>query len=68
MKLFKTYLSFLGIALYCIMCKDELYNKETNNEELIDMVFTAHSNHPLSRTVLGADGGTVTWQENVKLE
>ena len=65
MKLFKTYLSFLGIALVFASCaKDELYNKETNNEELIDMVFTAHSNHPLSRTVLGADGETVTWQEN----
>lgn len=65
MKLFKTYLTFLGIALVFASCaKDELYNKETNNEELIDMVFTAHSNHPLSRTVLGADGETVTWQEN----
>ena len=65
MKLFKTYLSFLGIALVFASCaKDELYNKETNNEELIDMVFTAGSKHPLSRTVLGADGETVTWQEN----
>ena len=65
MKYFKTYLSFLGIALVFASCaKDELYNKETNNEELIDMVFTAGSKHPLSRTVLGADGETVTWQEN----
>ena len=65
MKHFKTYLSFLGIALVFASCaKDELYNKETNNEELIDMVFTAGSKHPLSRTVLGADGETVTWQEN----
>ena len=46
MKLLKTYLTFLGIALVFASCaKDELYNKETNNEELIDMVFTAHSNH-----------------------
>lgn len=65
MKHFKTYLSFLGIALVFASCaKDELYNKETNNEELIDMVFTAGSKHPLSRTVLGADGETVIWQEN----
>ena len=65
MKHIKTYLSFLGIALVFASCaKDELYNKETNNEELIDMVFTAGSKHPLSRTVLGTDGETVTWQEN----
>ena len=65
MKHFKTYLLCLGLALTTVSCsQDDFDNTETTSEKLVDMSFIAGSSQPVTRTVLGTDGSTVTWQTN----
>lgn len=65
MKHFKTYLLCLGLALTTASCsQDDFDNTETTSEKLVDMSFIAGSSQPVTRTVLGTDGSTVTWQTN----
>ena len=65
MKHFKTYLLCLGLALTTASCsQDDFDNTEATSEKLVDMSFIAGSSQPVTRTVLGTDGSTVTWQTN----
>ena len=65
---FKTYLLCLGLALTTASCsQDDFDNTEATSEKLVDMSFIAGSSQPVTRTVLGTDGSTVTWQANDKI-
>ena len=65
MKHFKTYLLCLGLALTTASCsQDDFESNDTASDKLIDMSFTAGTAQPVTRTVLGTDGSTVTWQTN----
>ena len=65
MKHFKTYLLCLGLALTIASCsQDDFDSTEATSEKLVDMSFIAGSSQPVTRTVLGTDGSTVTWQTN----
>ena len=65
MKHFKTYLLCLGLALTTASCsQDDFDNTEATSEKLVNMSFIAGSSQPVTRTVLGTDGSTVTWQTN----
>lgn len=65
MKNFKTYLLCLGLALTTASCsQDDFDSTEATSEKLVDMSFIAGSSQPVTRTVLGSDGSTVTWQTN----
>ena len=65
MKHFKTYLLCLGLALTTASCsQDDFDSTETTSEKLVEMSFIAGSSQPVTRTVLGSDGSTVTWQTN----
>ena len=68
MKNFKTYLLCLGLALTTASCsQDDFDSTEATSEKLVDMSFIAGSSQPVTRTVLGTDGATVTWQTNDKI-
>ena len=68
MKHFKTYLLCLGLALTTASCsQDDFDNTEATSEKLVEMSFIAGSSQPVTRTVLGSDGSTVTWQANDKI-
>ena len=68
MKHFKTYLLCLGLALTTASCsQDDFDSTEATSEKLVDMSFIAGSSQPVTRTVLGTDGSTVTWQANDKI-
>ena len=68
MKNFKTYLLCLGLALTTASCsQDDFDSTEATSEKLVDMSFIAGSSQPVTRTVLGSDGATVTWQTNDKI-
>ena len=68
MKHFKTYLLCLGLALTTASCsQDDFDSTEATSEKLVEMSFIAGSSQPITRTVLGTDGATVTWQTNDKI-
>ena len=68
MKHFKTYLLCLGLALTTVSCsQDDFDSTEATSEKLVEMSFIAGSSQPITRTVLGSDGATVTWQANDKI-
>ena len=68
MKHFKTYLLCLGLALTTVSCsQDDFDSTEATSEKLVEMSFIAGSSQPVTRTVLGSDGATVTWQTNDKI-
>ena len=55
----------LGLALTTASCsQDDFNNTEATSEKLVEMSFIAGSSQPVTRTVLGTDGSTVTWQTN----
>ena len=65
MKHIKTYLLCLGLALTTASCsQDDFDSTEATSEKLVEMSFIAGSSQPVTRTVLGSDGATVTWQTN----
>ena len=65
MKHFKTYLLCLGLALTTASCSQDGFDStEATSEKLVEMSFIAGSSQPVTRTVLGSDGSTVTWQTN----
>ena len=65
MKQFKAYLLCLGLALITVSCsQDDFGNGDSDSENLVEMSFIAGSSQPVTRTVLGSDGATVTWQTN----
>ena len=65
---FKTYLLCLGLALTTASCsQDDFDSTEATSEKLVEMSFIAGSSQPVTRTVLGTDGSTVTWQANDKI-
>ena len=68
MKHFKAYLLCLGLALTTVSCsQDDFGNGDSDSENLVEMSFIAGSSQPVTRTVLGSDGATVTWQTNDKI-
>ncbi|WP_456100484.1 hypothetical protein [Prevotella jejuni] len=68
MKHFKAYLLCLGLALITVSCsQDDFGNGDSDSEELVEMSFIAGSSQPVTRTILGSDGATVTWQANDKI-
>ncbi len=68
MKHFKAYLLCLGLALITVSCsQDDFGNGDSDSENLVEMSFIAGSSQPITRTVLGSDGATVTWQANDKI-
>ena len=68
MKHFKAYLLCLGLALITVSCsQDDFGNSDSDSENLVEMSFIAGSSQPVTRTVLGTDGSTVTWQTNDKI-
>ena len=68
MKHFKAYLLCLGLALITVSCsQDDFGNGDSDSENLVGMSFIAGSSQPITRTVLGSDGATVTWQANDKI-
>lgn len=68
MKQFKAYLLCLGLALITVSCsQDDFGNSDNDSENLVEMSFIAGSSQPVTRTVLGSDGATVTWQANDKI-
>lgn len=68
MKHFKAYLLCLGLALITVSCsQDDFGNSYNDSENLVEMSFIAGSSQPVTRTVLGSDGATVTWQANDKI-
>ena len=68
MKHFKAYLLCLGLALITVSCsQDDFGNDDSDSENLVEMSFIAGSSQPVTRTVLGSDGATVTWQTNDKI-
>lgn len=67
-KHFKAYLLCLGLALITVSCsQDDFGNGDSDSENLVEMSFIAGSSQPITRTVLGSDGATVTWQANDKI-
>ena len=76
--LLKTYALCMGLALSVVSCsKDDFGDGDTTDEQLVEMSFTStglekpsteetasQSNQIKTRTVLGSDGATVTWQTN----
>ena len=68
MKHFKAYLLCLGLALITVSCsQNDFGNGDSDSENLVEMSFIAGSSQPITRTVLGSDGATVTWQANDKI-
>ena len=79
--LLKTYALCMGLALNVVSCsKDDFGDGDTTDEQLVEMSFTStglekpsteetasQSNQIKTRTVLGSDGATVTWQANDKI-
>ena len=79
--LLKTYALCMGLALSVVSCsKDDFGDGDTTDEQLVEMSFTStglekpsteeaasQSNQIETRTVLGSDGATVTWQANDKI-
>ena len=79
--LLKTYALCMGLALSVVSCsKDDFGDGNTTDEQLVEMSFTStglekpsteetasQSNQIKTRTVLGSDGATVTWQTNDKI-
>ena len=79
--LLKTYALCMGLALSVVSCsKDDFGDGDTTDEQLVEMSFTStglekpsteeaasQSNQIKTRTVLGSDGSTVTWQANDKI-
>ena len=79
--LLKTYALCMGLALSVVSCsKDDFGDGATTDEQLVEMSFTStglekpsteetasQSNQIKTRTVLGSDGATVTWQANDKI-
>ena len=79
--LLKTYALCMGLALSVVSCsKDDFGDGDTTDEQLVEMSFTStglekpsteetasQSNQIKTRTVLGLDGATVTWQANDKI-
>ena len=79
--LLKTYALCMSLALSVVSCsKDDFGDGDTTDEQLVEMSFTStglekpsteeaasQSNHIKTRTVLGSDGATVTWQANDKI-
>ena len=79
--LLKTYALCMGLALSLVSCsKDDFGDGDTTDEQLVEMSFTStglekpsteetasQSNQIKTRTVLGSDGATVTWQANDKI-
>ena len=79
--LLKTYALCMGLALSVVSCsKDDFGDGATTDEQLVEMSFTStglekpsteetasQSNQIKTRTVLGLDGATVTWQANDKI-
>ncbi len=77
----KTYALCMGLALSVVSCsKDDFGDGDTTDEQLVEMSFTStglekpsteetasQSNQTKTRTVLGSDGATVTWQANDKI-
>ena len=77
----KTYALCMGLALSVVSCsKDDFGDGDTTDEQLVEMSFTStglekpsteetasQSNQIKTRTVLGSDGATVTWQANDKI-
>jgi len=58
----------LGLALTTASCsQDDFDSTEATSEKLVEMSFIAGSSQPITRTVLGSDGATVTWQTNDKI-
>ena len=76
--LLKTYALCMGLVLSVVSCsKDDFGDGDTTDEQLVEMSFTStglekpsteetasQSNQIKTRTVLGSDGATVTWQTN----
>ena len=79
--LLKTYALCMGLALSVVSCsKGDFGDGDTTDEQLVEMSFTStglekpsteetasQSNQIKTRTVLGSDGATVTWQTNDKI-
>ena len=79
--LLKTYALCMGLTLSVVSCsKDDFGDGDTTDEQLVEMSFTStglekpsteetasQSNQIKTRTVLGSDGATVTWQANDKI-
>ena len=79
--LLKTYALCMGLVLSVVSCsKDDFGDGNTTDEQLVEMSFTStglekpsteetasQSNQIKTRTVLGSDGATVTWQANDKI-
>ena len=79
--LLKTYALCMGLVLSVVSCsKDDFGDGDTTEEQLVEMSFTStglekpsteetasQSNQIKTRTVLGSDGATVTWQANDKI-
>ena len=79
--LLKTYALCMGLALSVVSCsKDDFGDGDTTDEQLVEMSFTStglekpsteetasQSNQIKTRTVLGSDGATITWQANDKI-
>ena len=79
--LLKTYALCMGLALSVVSCsKEDFGDGDTTDEQLVEMSFTStglekpsteetasQSNQIKTRTVLGSDGATVTWQANDKI-
>ena len=79
--LLKIYALCMGLALSLVSCsKDDFGDGDTTDEQLVEMSFTStglekpsteetasQSNQIKTRTVLGSDGATVTWQANDKI-
>ena len=79
--LLKTYALCIGLALSVVSCsKDDFGDGDTTDEQLVEMSFTStglekpsteetasQSNQIKTRTVLGSDGATVTWQASDKI-
>ena len=77
----KTYALCIGLALSVVSCSnDDFEGTNTTDGQLVDMTFVSAglespsnaeditpSNQAKTRTVLGSDGTTVTWQENDKI-
>ena len=77
----KTYALCIGLALSVVSCSnDDFEGTNSTDGQLVDMTFVsaglespsnaediAPSNQAKTRTVLGSDGTTVTWQANDKI-
>ena len=77
----KTYALCIGLALSVVSCSnDNFEGTNTTDDQLVDMTFVSAglespsnaeditpSNQAKTRTVLGSDGTTVTWQANDKI-